>query len=80
VVVVLESRHDQIGAGVNPAPRQSYTLAPWNGVPAGNDETVVRNLVARSDNVGEVTGTVLEHAAELLLPLLSGEAFAGKGR
>ena len=57
--------------------QQTDTLVLWNGVPAGNGETVAQNLVAESNDEGEVTGIVLEHAAELLLPILSGEEVAG---
>ena len=53
--------------------KQTDTLVLWNGVPAGNGETVAQNLVAESNDAGEVTGIVLEHAAELLLPILSGK-------
>ena len=60
--------------------KQTDTLVLWNGTPAGNGETVAHNLVAESNDAGEVTGIVLEHAAELLLPILSGEAAAQKNR
>lgn len=60
--------------------QQTDTLVLWNGAPAGNGETIAQNLVAESNDAGEVTGIVLEHAAELLLPILSGEAVTGKGR
>ena len=46
------------------------TLVLRNGVPAGNGETVARNLVAYLNDEDEVTGFVLEHAAELLRPYL----------
>ena len=59
--------------------QQTDTLVLWNGVPAGNGETVAQNLVAESNDAGEVTGIVLEHAAELLLPILSGETVGRKG-
>ena len=39
-----------------------------------NGETVARNLVAMSDNDGWVTSVVLEHAAELLRPILFPES------
>ena len=57
--------------------QEKDALVVWVGVPAGNGETVAQNLVAESNDEGEVTGIVLEHAAELLLPILSGEAVAG---
>ena len=60
--------------------KQTDTLVLWNGAPAGNGETVAQYLVAESNDAGEVTGIVLEHAAELLLPILSGEAVARKGQ
>ena len=60
--------------------KQTDTLVLRNGTPAGNGETVAKNLVAESNDAGEVTGIVLEHAAELLLPILSGKAEARKSR
>ena len=54
--------------------QQTDTLVLWNGLPAGNGETVAQNLVAESNDAGEITGIVLEHAAELLLPILIGKA------
>lgn len=46
------------------------TLVLRSGVPSGNGETVARNLVAYLNDEDEVTGFVLEHAAELLRPYL----------
>lgn len=46
------------------------TLVIRNGIPAGNGETVAQNLVAYLNDEDEVTGFVLEHAAELLRPYL----------
>lgn len=49
------------------------TLVLRNGVPSGNGETVAKNLVAYLNDDDEVTGFVLEHAAELLRPYLLSE-------
>ena len=46
------------------------TLVLRCGAPSGNGETVARNLVAYFNDDDELTGFVLEHAAELLLPHL----------
>ena len=46
------------------------TLVLRNGVPSGNGETVAKHLVAYLNDEDEVTGFVLEHAAELLRPYL----------
>ena len=54
---------------------ESDTLSLWNGVPAGYGETVAEHLTAELNGPnaaegGEVVGITLEHAAELLLPIL----------
>ena len=54
--------------------RDTDTLVLRNGVPSGNGETVARHLVAYLNDADEVTGFVLEHAAELLGPFLISEA------
>ena len=46
------------------------TLVLRNGAPSGNGETIARNLVAYLNDDDEITGFVLEHAAELLRPHL----------
>ncbi len=46
------------------------TLVLTGGTFGANGETVARNLVAMTDNDGWVTSVVLEHAAELLRPIL----------
>ena len=61
--------------------KESDTLSLWNGLPAGYGESVAQHLtaelnaasVAEGGEGGEVVGITLEHAAELLLPILCKE-------
>ena len=46
------------------------TLVLWNGVPAQEGRIVAEHLTSESDANGDVTGIVLEHAAQLLRPYL----------
>ena len=46
------------------------TLVLWNGTPANEGRIVAEHLTSESNAEGEVTGVVLEHAAELLRPYL----------
>ena len=46
------------------------TLVLWNGTPANEGRIVAEHLTSESNAEGEVTGIVLEHAAELLRPYL----------
>lgn len=46
------------------------TLVLWNGVPAREGRIVAEHLTSESDANGDVTGIVLEHAAQLLRPYL----------
>ncbi len=46
------------------------TLVLWNGVPAQEGRIVAEHLTSESDANGDVTGVVLEHAAQLLRPYL----------
>ena len=46
------------------------TLVLWNGTPANEGRIVAEHLTSESNAEGEVTGMVLEHAAELLRPYL----------
>ena len=50
------------------------TLVLRSSAPSGNGETIARNLVAYMNDDDEVTGFVLEHAAELLRPYLFPES------
>lgn len=50
------------------------TLVLWNGTPAQEDRIVAERLTSESDNNGDVTGIVLEHAAQLLRPYLFPES------
>ena len=47
------------------------TLSLWNGVPASAADDVAENLIVDYDAAGEAVGFTLDHAAELLLPLLT---------
>ena len=58
--------------------KESDTLTLCNGLPAGYGETVAEHLTAELNGAsvaegGEVVGVTLEHAAELLLPILGRE-------
>ena len=57
---------------------ESDTLSLWNGLVDGYGETVAEHLTAELNAAsiaegGEVVGITLEHAAELLLPILCEE-------
>ena len=58
----------------------SDTLSLWNGSPAGYGEMVARHLTAESNADGDIVGMTLEHAAELLKPLLFPESIDGKDK
>ncbi len=47
------------------------TLSLWNGSPASAADDVAENLIVDYDAAGEAVGFTLDHAAELLLPLLT---------
>ena len=47
------------------------TLSLWNGEPASEGGDVAENLIADYDAAGDAVGFTLEHAAELLLPILT---------
>ena len=57
------------------------TLSLWNGEPASEADDVAENLIVDYDAAGDAVGFTLDHAAELLLPLLTAvkEGKAGKG-
>ena len=58
----------------------SDTLSLWNGSPAGYGEMVAKHLTAESNADGDIVGMTLEHAAELLKPLLFPESIDGKDK
>ena len=47
------------------------TLSLWNGEPASAADDVAENLIVDYDAAGDAVGFTLDHAAELLLPLLT---------
>ena len=47
------------------------TLSFWNGEPASAADDVAENLIVDYDAAGDAVGFTLDHAAELLLPLLT---------
>ena len=47
------------------------TLSLWNGAPASAAEDVADHLIVDYDAAGDAVGFTLDHAAELLLPLLT---------
>ena len=47
------------------------TLSLWNGAPASAADDVADNLIVDYDAEGDAVGFTLDHAAELLLPLLT---------
>lgn len=47
------------------------TLSLWNGAPASAADDVADNLIVDYDAAGDAVGFTLDHAAELLLPLLT---------
>lgn len=47
------------------------TLSLWNGAPASAADDVADNLIVDYDAAGDVVGFTIDHAAELLLPLLT---------
>ena len=50
---------------------ETDTLSLWNGRAASDGDDVADNLTADFDAEGDVVGFTLEHAAELLGPVLS---------
>ena len=50
------------------------TLSLWNGEPASEADDVAENLIVDYDAEGDAVGFTLEHAAELLLPVLQAAA------
>ena len=50
--------------------KETDTLDIGSGRPAGYGEDISEDLIVNSNAQGEVVGFTLEHAAELLLPLL----------
>ena len=50
--------------------KETDTLDIGSGRPAGYGEDISEDLIVNSNAQGEVVGLTLEHAAELLLPLL----------
>ena len=50
--------------------KDTDTLSLWNGEPAKSADDVADNLLVDYNAAGEAVGFTLEHAAELLLPLL----------
>ena len=51
--------------------KDTDTLSLWNGNPASEGGDVAENLIADYDAEGDAVGFTLEHAAELLLPILT---------
>ena len=47
------------------------TLSFWNGEPASTADDVAENLIVDYDAAGDAVGFTLDHAAELLLPILT---------
>ena len=47
------------------------TLSLWNGEPASAADDVADNLIVDYDAAGDAVGFTLDHAAELLLPILT---------
>lgn len=57
------------------------TLSLWNGAPASAADDVADNLIVDYDAAGDAVGFTLDHAAELLLPLLTAaKAAAQEGK
>ena len=54
------------------------TLSLWNGATASAADDVAENLIVDYDAAGEAVGFTLDHAAELLLPLLTAARDTGK--
>lgn len=54
------------------------TLSLWNGAPASAADDVADNLIVDYDAAGDAVGFTLDHAAELLLPLLTAARPAAK--
>ena len=50
---------------------ETDTLSIWNGTPASSGADVSEDLIADLDAEGNAVGFTLEHAAELLSPLLT---------
>ena len=50
---------------------ETDTLSLWNGRAASDGDDVADNLTADFDDEGDVVGFTLDHAAELLGPVLS---------
>ena len=50
--------------------KDTDTLSLWNGVPAWSADDVADNLLVDYNADGEAVGFTLEHAAEILLPIL----------
>ena len=53
--------------------KDTDTLSLWNEHPASHADDVAENLIADYDSEGDAVGFTLEHAAELLLPILTAE-------
>ncbi len=51
--------------------KDTDTLSLWNGEAASHGDDVAENLIADYDAAGDAVGFTLEHAAELLLPILT---------
>lgn len=50
---------------------ETDTLSLWNGEPANEAADVAENLVADFDDTGDVVGFTLEHAMDLLRPVIA---------
>ena len=50
--------------------KDTDTLSLWNGTPAWSADDVADNLLVDYNAEGDAVGFTLEHAAELLLPVL----------
>ncbi len=51
--------------------KDTDTLSLWNEQPASHADDVAENLIADYNSEGDAVGFTLEHAAEILLPILA---------
>lgn len=51
--------------------KDTDTLSLWNGEPASEGGDVAENLIADYNSEGDAVGFTLEHAAEILVPILA---------
>lgn len=51
--------------------KDTDTLSLWNEQPASHADDVAENLIADYNSEGDAVGFTLEHAAEILVPILA---------